>query len=194
MSDRSPLEAGRRERDAYYTPDDVAESCVKTIAHRIGKAQIIEPSVGGGAFLHAVLNAGAWRSNTVACDINPDAAGLALAGSHHVGDFLTMPQPHDVAPLPVWVVGNPPYGQAMEHVEHALSLAMPERKPQGGVAFLLRLAFVESEARRSFWRQWPVTELHILSKRPSFTGGKTDSCAYAFFVWHAGDRQPVGWI
>ena len=193
MSDRSPLEAGRRERDAYYTPDDVAAACVGTIAHRIGKARIIEPSVGGGAFLRAVWPY-VWLSNTAACDVNPDAEGLRLAESRHVGDFLTMPQPEDVAPLPVWVIGNPPYGQAMEHVEHALGLALPDRKPQGGVAFLLRLAFVESEARRSFWKRWPVTELHILSKRPSFTGGKTDSCAYAFFVWHAGDRKPVGWI
>jgi len=185
--------ADRRENDAYYTPDDVAQKCVATIGYRISKTRIIEPSAGGGAFLRAVLQY-AWRSNTVACDVDPDASGLRIAGAHHVGDFLTMPQPEDVAPLPVWVIGNPPYKHAMEHVEHALSLAFPEYCPHGGVAFLLRLAFVESEARRAFWRKWPVTELHILSKRPSFTGGKTDSCAYAFFVWHAGERQPVGWI
>lgn len=184
--------ADRRENDAYYTPDDVAAKCVATIAHRIGWAHIIEPSVGGGAFLHAALNAGAVWPNTTACDINPNAAGLALAGSSHVGDFLTMPRPYNAGP--VWVIGNPPYSHAMEHVEHALSLALPDGGPAGGVAFLLRLAFVESEARRAFWQRWPVTELHILSKRPSFTGGKTDSCAYGFFVWHAGERQPVGWI
>ncbi len=89
---------------------------------------------------------------------------------------------------------QPAHPPALEHVERALEIAFADRTKPGGVAFLLRLAFVESEARRAFWRKWPVTELHILSKRPSFTGGKTNSCAYAFFVWHAGERQPVGWI
>jgi len=180
--------------DAYYTPDDVAAACVEIVWHRVLKARIIEPSAGGGAFLRALGRVGVWRSNTVAVDINPDADGLRLAGTSHVGDFLTMPQPKDCAPLPVWVIGNPPYKHALEHVEHAMSLAFPERGPTGGVGFLLRLAFLEGQGRASFWREHPATEVHVLTRRPSFTGGKTDSCAYAFFVWHGGERQPIGWI
>lgn len=177
----------RRENDAYYTPDDVAGKCVATIAGHLRGSWIVEPSVGGGSFLRAMAHRQPFGVSV--CDIDPDAAGFEIGGVPFVGDFLTMPRPN--TPRPIWVVGNPPYKHAMEHVEHALSMAMPN---PGGVAFLLRLAFVESESRRAFWRKWPVTEMHILSKRPSFTGGKTDSCAYAFFVWHAGERQPVGWI
>ena len=181
--------ADRRENDAYYTPDDVAAKCVGTIASRLRNVWAVEPSAGGGAFLRALAH---HKIGGTACDVDPSAAGLAMGGATFVGDFATMPRPDTM--LPVWVIGNPPYSHAMEHVEHALSLALPDGGPAGGVAFLLRLAFVESEARRAFWRKWPVTELHVLSRRPSFTGGKTDSCAYAFFIWHAGERQPVGWI
>jgi hypothetical protein len=135
---------------------------------------------------------GVLRHNAVAVDVNPYAAGLGLAGSHHVGDFLTVARPDTDAPI--WVVGNPPYSHAIEHVEHAISLALPGHGPAGGVAFLLRLAFLESRERAAFWRKHPPTEVHVLTRRPSFTGGKTDSCAYAFFVWCAGERQPIGWI
>lgn len=180
--------ADRRENDAYYTPDDVAQKCVNAIRHRIpAVCRIVEPSAGGGAFLRAL-----GQRDTYAIDIDPNAEGLALGRYSHVGDFLSVQRP-DYS-RPVWVIGNPPYRQAIEHVEHALSLALPDDKPAGGVALLLRLAFLESESRAAFWRRWPATEVHILTRRPSFTGGKTDSCAYAFFVWYAGDRQPVGWI
>ncbi len=185
--------ADRRENDAYYTPDDVAAKCVATIAHRIGWAHIIEPSVGGGAFLHAAFNAGAVWPNTTACDIDPNAAGLAIAGCSHVVDFLTMPRPCNAGQI--WVIGNPPYSHALEHVEHALSLALPDGGPAGGVAFLLRLQFLACLRRADLWRRHPVTELHVLQRRPCFIGKTSEKgCEYGFFVWHAGERQPVGWI
>jgi hypothetical protein len=92
------------------------------------------------------------------------------------------------------VIGTPPYRQAQEHVERAIGIATADRTMPGGVAFLLRLAFLEGQGRAEFWRKHPPTEVHVLTRRPSFTGGKTDSCAYAFFVWHGGERQPIGWI
>lgn len=186
--------AERRENDAYYTPDDVARKCVATIAHHLSRARIVEPSVGGGAFLRAVAHFGVMPHSTYAIDVDPNAAGLMLADRFTVGDFASRGTTSACPDCRNWIIGNPPFSHALEHVERALEIAFADRTKPGGVAFLLRLAFVESEARRAFWRKWPVTELHILSKRPSFTGGKTDSCAYAFFVWHAGERQPVGWI
>ena len=183
----------RIEGDAYYTPDDVAAACVRTIAPRLLAGDpllIIEPSVGGGAFVRAVNAIG--LNDTYAIDINGNAAGLGLATTYSVGDFAAL----DIEPpaCRTWVIGNPPYSHAQRHVERAISLAMPERGESGGVGFLLRLAFLEGKARAPFWRMYPPTEVHILTRRPSFTGGKTDSCAYAFFVWCAGERQPVGWI
>ena len=40
--------------------------------------------------------------------------------------------------------------------------------------------------RAPFWREHPAAEVRVFSERPSFTGGKTDSCAYGLFVWRAG--------
>jgi len=192
----------RIEGDAYYTPDDVAEACVRTIAPRMLRLRdpiprIIEPSVGGGAFVRAV-NAVGLR-DVLGVDINPRATGLDACPAMFVGDFTDL---HADVAIPrdrhAWIVGNPPYKHALEHVEHAISLAMMMRAdptlPAGGVGFLLRLAFLEGKARAPFWRAYPPTEVHILTRRPSFTGGKTDSCAYAFFVWCAGEREPFRWI
>ena len=201
MSDRSPLEAGRRERDAYYTPDDVAFECVRRITpylrdHRYPSPLVIEPSVGGGAFIRALHAIGVDR--TLGVDVDPNAAGLLISRTAIRSTFESVQLDSCDRDRAVWVVGNPPFKHALEHVEHALSLAFAMRAnptlPAGGVGFLLRLAFLEGKARRRFWDRYPVTDLHVLSERPSFTGGKTDSCAYGFFVWRDAPREPVRWL
>lgn len=57
----------------------------------------------------------------------------------------------------------------------------------GAVVMLLRLAFLEGQARgRGLWREHPPTRVRVLTRRPSFTGnGKTDATAYAVFEWAA---------
>jgi hypothetical protein len=75
-----------------------------------------------------------------------------------------------------WIVGNPPYNQAEAHIRRALGLS-------GQVAFLLRLAMLESRARVDLWRKHPARKVWVLAERPSFTNGKTDSAAYGWFWW-----------
>jgi hypothetical protein len=77
---------------------------------------------------------------------------------------------------------NPPYSQAKAFVQRAISEAAPNR---GTVAALLRLAFMEGQARAEF-HKWNPSDVFVLKKRPSFAGGRTDSCAYAWFVWGPG--------
>lgn len=86
---------------------------------------------------------------------------------------------------PDWIVGNPPFTGAEAHVRMAL------REASVGVAFLLRLAFLESAARIPFWREHPAADVHVLSRRPSFTGSGTDSAAYGWFVWRRGYAGPT---
>lgn len=172
--ERTPL-------DAYYTPDAVALACVATIRESVYGAVVLEPHAGGGAFVRALDAAGAGI--VYATDINGNAPGLLEpASSLGALDFLT------VAGVPrfAWIVGNPPYDRAQEHVERALSLATD------GAAFLLRLAFLESTKRLPFWRVNPPAEVYVLSRRPSFTGGGTDSAAYGWFIWRKGwTSEPV---
>jgi hypothetical protein len=166
----------RRPLDAYYTPDDVAARCVAVIPGGVRGLLVWEPSVGGGAFLRALEANGAqvWTS-----DINPEI------GARVTGDALAIHPPPETA----WTIGNPPFSDAEAHVRHALS-----RTP--GVAFLLRLAFLESIKRRPLWQAHPPAAVYVLSERPSFTGGATDSAAYGFFIWHrAHVGAPIlGWL
>jgi hypothetical protein len=97
----------------------------------------------------------------------------------HTGDFRALPDS--------WfdlVIGNPPYRIAEDAVRWAVTHSLPAG---GAVVMLLRLAFLEGQARaRGLWREYPPTRVRVLARRPSFTGnGKTDATAYAIFEWHA---------
>jgi hypothetical protein len=167
----------RRAGDAYYTPPELAAACVAAldIPHpRI----VLEPSVGGGAFVREVRTR--WADVFVhGIDVNERAAGFADCDGHWVGDFAE----HAFAPQSFGlVVGNPPYRCAEAHVRAALDLA-----PR--VAFLLRLGFLASQERAPLWRDHPAAAVHVISKRPSFTeNGKTDGQEYALFVWDVSHR------
>lgn len=172
----------RIDGDAYYTPDTLARALVGTLGLLPG-ATVWEPHAGGGAFVRALVAVGAFVS---ASDLNPEAAGLEVSGCGptFVGDFLKYRAEDDVENCrPSWVAGNPPFTDAEAHVRQALAYA------DVGVAFLLRLAFLEGKGRIPFWREHPAARVYVLAERPSFTGGKTDSCAYGWFVW---DKRHVG--
>jgi hypothetical protein len=167
--------------DQYFTPPEVAIACVRAL-NIWPPLTILEPSVGGGAFLHAVH--ARWpKAYTLACDIDQELAAYSGADACLYGDFLDFVNIGRSVDL---VVGNPPYRHALEHVEHALDLV----REGGHVAFLLRLGFLESRRRAAFWKAHPLKELHVLCERPSFTGGGTDSAAYGFFVWQKGHTGP----
>lgn len=80
-----------------------------------------------------------------------------------------------------WVITNPPYVSAEEILMNSWI------KAKCGVAFLLRLSFLEPTKKRydildkmseNLWR------VIIFNPRPSFTDdGKTDSVTSAWFVW-----------
>ena len=168
--------------DAYYTDDDVAALCVSTLDLDGRFLRVCEPSVGGGAFVRAIKrHTTAVRLHVTGYDLNPFAAGFDDCHESRSGDFTSIPAPAE--PFD-WVIGNPPYSHAEAHVRHALTLA-----PR--VAFLLRLAFLESEKRAPFWHEHPAAAVYVLSKRPSFTGGGTDSAAYGWFVWNVAHIGPT---
>lgn len=170
----------RRAFDAYYTPDDVALACVGALAPLVARgASICEPSVGGGAFVRALRERqiGGFIQGV---DVDPRAPGLELCELRTVADF------RETYPIADWIVGNPPYRDAEEHVLHALKIA------RVGVALLLRLNFLSGQGR--YFRLWangpvPLHSVHVLAARPSFTGGGTDAIDYGFFVW---TRWPPG--
>lgn len=168
----------RLPRDAYLTPDPVAQACLLSVAPGVGltarkPTTVIEPSVGGGAFARAARSV--WGTPQIwGVDTNPAAAGFQDCDHVIVGDWLDVKFPDW---RPDAIVGNPPYRDAQTHIEHALATGAPF------VGFLLRLAFLEGQARAPFWRAHRPTAVRVLCRRPSFTRGGTDAAAYAWFVW-----------
>lgn len=196
--------AERRELDRYYTPLDAARALVRTLdledVHRV-----VEPSVGGGAFIRALAMAAPDRRlHTVGVDLDPAAEGFRYVDTAIAGDWLRI----DVGEAPDLVVGNPPFGRVEEdaqgrptgrrnkdgklvteacaelHVRRALAVV----RYGGTVAFLLRAAFMESLERGRFWDEHDsdLVEARMLRERPSFTGGGNDNCMYAWFVFRRG--------
>jgi hypothetical protein len=178
----------RKTLDAYYTPDDVALRCVRSLGvncvHGTPRT-VVEPSVGGGAFVRAVRTV--WPTScVVGCDIDPNAPGLDACDLRHTGDWLQYNATIGTSlGISLVIVGNPPYADAEAHIVHAHELGPV------AIGFLLRLGFLESNARVPFWHAFPPTAVRVLSKRPSFTGGGTDSTAYAWFEWVKGHRGPA---
>ena len=161
--------------DRYYTPDAVADACVGVLDLR-GVRSVLEPSVGHGAWVRAIRSR-LPEAHIRSVDLDPAAKHDSADAIEH-GDFRDCDCWADL------IVGNPPFSEALAHVEHALTLAP-------AVGFLLRLAFLEGAGRAAFWRAHPAYEVHVLTQRPSFTGGGTDSAAYAYFVWLRGFRGPT---
>ncbi len=160
--------AARRPLDAYYTPDPLAAALVGLLPIEPTDT-VMEPHAGGGAFVRALLPV---ARRVHACDANPEAEGLHIDGvSASFGgvDFLELKYGRAR-----WIVGNPPFRGFEAHVEHALTLSRH-------VAFLLRLASMETAARAPMWQRWPLRKVWVLAERPSFTGGGTDSAAYGWF-------------
>lgn len=188
---RAKARAERVPGDAYLTPDNVARACVACLLRDDNETKedpryVIEPSVGDGAFARAMRVA--WPGvKILGIDIDPNATGFADCDSSVCCDWLTAGSVNG-ADL---ICGNPPYGRAQEHIERAFT----QTNPLGTVAMLLRLNFLEGQARAAFWKRYPFDECFVLSARPSFTGGGTDATAYAFFVWRTGSaRKDMHWI
>lgn len=172
--------AERREADYYPTP---AWCVTRLLDHvQLPGRDWLEPSAGEGHIIRAV-NSRRDLMRWTACELRPTCAGLLkpLAATL-IGDFLERRAMVE-APFSV-AIGNPPFSLAQEFVEHSLTMAEQ-------VVFLLRLSFLESQKRRSFFDRVGTPDVFVLPERPSFTGEGTDSCAYAWMRWKR-DRTQEG--
>ena len=175
----------RIDGDKYYTPDAVAAACINAVGWGM-RATFVEPSVGGGAFARALREDG---YNVFGVDNDPTAPGFRDCDlGYAVSDFSAWQPPNGLRPD--FVVGNPPYNQAEEHIRHALSVA------RSAVGMLLRVNFLGGVKRRAFFRNHRPFQVHVLTPRPSFTGGGTDATEYAFVVWAHGSNHSTSldWI
>ena len=195
----------RRKNDHYATPAwciDVAvdlacgparfsrtvggDSTLTIRRHVHGLPFIVDAGCGEGAILSKFEEAGYEGAGIEIDPVLAEQARSRCEGAIVVSDFLSW-KPDDYFdrfhfPSAQWsmAVMNPPFSHAQQFVEHALESC-------GSVLALLRLSFLESRKRRAFWQNNPA-DVYVFSRRPSFMGGKTDSCAYAWFLWGPGER------
>jgi hypothetical protein len=138
----------------------------------------------GGAVVRELIAGGVNGDCIDAIELDPvRAKAIPSAVDVVVGDALSeeggdlWDAPHGL------VVINPPFSLAQRFVETALAAQRPHR---GTTAALLRLAFLEGQGRADFHACYP-SDVYVLPRRPSFTNnGKSDSSAYAWFVWSPG--------
>lgn len=158
--------------DFYVTPPWVTRAI---LPHLPQMQYPLDPAAGDGAILRELTNAKKPRGFELS---EPRAQACRDAGFPcETVDALDLETP--------WghfdgVIMNPPFSRAQEFVERAIAEAWDRGAT---VAALLRLAFLESKKRARFHID-NASDVFVLSKRPSYTGGSsTDSCAYAWFVW-----------
>jgi len=128
--------------------------------------QIWEPASGDGRLIAAMRLEGL------------SAGGNDLQSGY---DFLLDNSRYDT------IITNPPFSLALEFAHHALAHA-------DHVYLLLRLNFLASQKRKSWWEQHEPSCLFILSERPSFTGDGTDATDYAWYYWgmfHGNNRRGI---
>jgi len=167
----------REEYDFYPTPRSAVDPFLKEfILNPESLLGVLECCAGDGAIIKAIQD---YCSNVIveACEIQPrfESDLRKLTNAVYIEDFTKFdPDGYDL------IISNPPFNQAEEIITHAL-------ENTGGfteIAMLLRLGFLETKIRKPFWDKHPLTQLYVLSKRPSFIGrGRTDSSAYGWLVW-----------
>lgn len=164
----------RDPNDHYPTP--LIAACLAPYAERFNRPHILDIGAGDGAWGRAAR--ALWPdAHITGAELR--AVDPAPEYDHwHTGDYRTMADS-----LFDLVIGNPPYRDAEDVVRAALGRVYGK----GAVIMLLRLAFLEGQARgRGLWREHPPVRVRVLCRRPSFTGdGRTDATAYAVFEWAA---------
>lgn len=158
--------APRRKLDRYYTPSWLAE---KLLEHVQLEGVVLEPCTGKNAIADVLRAKGlkVWTN-----DIDPNVE----ADFHHDAKILHLLQRDDMSID--YVITNPPFSEALPILKNALKYSTK------GVAFLLRLSFLEPTYDRGvFWKENPPTQIVVLP-RVSFTeDGCTDMVTCAWFIW-----------
>lgn len=171
----------RSKGDFYETPQWVVDAILGEVPLG-GEPVIVDAGAGNGAIAArlAELNP---KAEIIGVEKNPELVARARArGLYSVefveADFLKW------APelgAPDVVIMNPPFSRAFEFIARAREIV----KRGGVVLALLRANCMAGKARAEFHKKHP-SNVHVLAKRPSFTGGGTDATEYAWFVWAPG--------
>ena len=152
----------RRKNDAYFTPEKAVNVLLDN--HKKISGNVLEPCCGEGSIVNQLIENG-LRCVGTDIAINPERDATKE-------EYWKLFNGFD------WVITNPPFNCAHE----IIPLAYENCKV--GIAFLLRLSYLEPCQNRASWLvEHPPTKI-IVMPRISFTNnGKTDSMTTAWIIW-----------
>ncbi len=176
----------RAKGDFYETPEWVVDAIVGHLPIG-GESVILDAGAGNGAIAARLAQINP-KAEIVGVEKNPELVAKARARNLYSvefveADFLKGDAAWTIT-APDLIIMNPPFSRAFEFIARARELV----KRGGTVCALLRVNVVAGKCRAEFHRKHP-SNMHVLSKRPSFTGhGRTDATEYAWFVWGPGEH------
>lgn len=207
--------------DRAYSPDNLALAIVDRLiswGYLRPEHTVWEMHAGSGAFVKA-LAARLGPSQVVASDIDPDAPGLMVPGVRAFPGWDALRGYPIVGEQPDWAPGNPPFARhigwkacskcrngavcekcdgtgkvpVMETIWHE-HVDMARKVARVGVAFLLRMSFLEPVKERAHLVD-AVSEIWPVTPRPSYSGptgesGGTDNVGPAVFLWRNDGAVP----
>lgn len=199
MSSTHRLKTQRLEaKDDYPTPPALASACIKVLIAdgwiRSPEAtRVLEPSCGRGAWVRAMIAQGFDPESVYVNDIREEAVRACPAaipkGNRSAIDFLLMGQQNFGSSYFDLVAGNPPFSDTGAHIEAGMDVLAAN----GILAYLLQLNWFTARGKedsriRWIWGLGRPSHFYLISPRPSFTEGGTDSGAYCLAVWAPGTR------
>jgi hypothetical protein len=170
----------RSKYDYYVTPQEDIRTFLKAFTQDHGNIftgkVILDPCAGGDEkheMSYPTVIEKMFNQHVITTDIRKDSkSSVKIDYLEHI-----MPTAFDV------IITNPPFNKALEFIKKSLE------DSRGYVIMLLRLSFLESKSRYGFFQNNMPTYIYVHHKRISFTDdGKTDSAAYAHFVWEKGNN------
>ena len=169
----------RKELDFYETPPPLVEALLSRVQI---EGTVFEPCAGDLAIAR-------FFPGCLTNDIDSEKdTNMHLDATHRDMWWKYLNRPND------WVVTNPPFSRAQEILPHAFAWA------EKGVAFLLRLSYLEPTAERGQWlhnHRGFLSHIIVFNPRPRFRRNKkgqlaTDSVTVAWFVWEKPHNVYIG--
>jgi hypothetical protein len=143
--------------------------------------RIWEPACGEGHMAAVMTEMG--------CNVH--ASDVFDYGFGKVQDFLV---PSTDCPAADWIITNPPFNKALDFAYAALEC--PTRKASRGVALLVRLNWVQGQAREALFRKHPLDRVLIYQDRVPMHKGRWEpqgstATPYAWVIWSGSMCQRV---
>lgn len=192
----------REETDHYPTPIELCYASVGILPEIFEPKRVIDPGAGQGPWGYAVRQRYS-EANILGIEMDttkwcPDKylwqrEYNQWSSADYLGLFAERFTYADL------IIGNPPYGRNADGskdrnlAEKFVKRSYELLRTEGYLVFLLRLGFLEGQRRaKTFWPKYPLKDLYVLSRRPSFTGDqRTDATSYGLYVWQKGYEGPT---